>query len=194
MRLVILLALVGMGCQQAIMNPGQTQDPNPNLPPTTESPLIMPDGGSTDALPIATSPEFYKSGSRIKALVLSSDDGAMQFRGWQDTSINAPCTFLPTNDGKNRCVVGETASTSINYSDNSCTQLLHVSTNPTTNAYAYNLSGGLVTKVYSIDSLYIGSVYVLNGSCNLISSSSLYFYNTTDIPLNILVAAKVVVQ
>ena len=48
-------------------------------------------------------PEFV-SGTRIKAIVLSTNDGAKQFLGWRDTLLDQSCDFQRTADGQIRCI------------------------------------------------------------------------------------------
>jgi hypothetical protein len=43
------------------------------------------------------------SGSRIKARVIVSNDGAKSFLGWFDTQRNEACSFMQAGDGKLRC-------------------------------------------------------------------------------------------
>ncbi len=80
------------------------------------------DGGSGD--PSGSS--WYKSGTRIKMIVLNTPDGAKQFSGWRDTVRNEDCTFVPTGDGMTRCLPTPSATSRYVYSatyfaDASCT-------------------------------------------------------------------------
>ena len=73
------------------------------------------DSGWHDAvsLPdVATQPDLgnttnelrlYKSGSRIKAKVLKTADGAQAFAGFYDTELETDCWFTTASDGKTRC-------------------------------------------------------------------------------------------
>jgi hypothetical protein len=54
---------------------------------------------------------LYESGTRIKAKVGKTADGAKEFRGWFDTKRNEPCSFSQGPDGKLRCLPTEVIST-----------------------------------------------------------------------------------
>jgi hypothetical protein len=47
---------------------------------------------------------LYQSGSRIKAKVLSTPDGAKSFAYWYDTQLDVPCWFTADPDGVTRCL------------------------------------------------------------------------------------------
>jgi len=57
-------------------------------------------GGMTNPVPDAQA----ESGSRIKAQWLAGDDGSKFFSGMYDSKRKESCSFLPTTDGKRRCV------------------------------------------------------------------------------------------
>ncbi len=54
---------------------------------------------------------LYKSGSRIRARVAKTPDGAQAFMGWFDSQIEQDCTFLSSADGVTRCLPGSTLIT-----------------------------------------------------------------------------------
>src|SRR6185295_8706491 len=63
------------------------------------------DGGSADA----PEPEF-ESGSRLKAIVLTTPDGTQYFNGWHDTMLDEDCWFDVAADGQLRCLPAITAN------------------------------------------------------------------------------------
>jgi hypothetical protein len=76
------------------------------------------DGGSSGV----SDEQQYLSGSRIRARVLSTPDGAQQFVGWHDNMLNIDCSFLPAPDSTLRCLpAGTIASAASYYSDMHCT-------------------------------------------------------------------------
>ena len=90
-------------------------------------------GGDDEAAPLpipdppgASPSSPYKSGSRIKAEVLRSADGAQQFNGWVDTQLNEKCSFTAATDGKVRCLPGGGFSSSGYYANATCTTPLVV--------------------------------------------------------------------
>src|SRR5882672_10550766 len=49
----------------------------------------------------------YASGTRLRAMVWQSPDGAKIWRRWYDSQLKAPCTFVDAEDGKTRCLPAE---------------------------------------------------------------------------------------
>jgi hypothetical protein len=81
------------------------------------------DGGRGDAEPIGSDEAaLYKSGSRIKARVSRTADGAQAFGGWYDSERGADCMFLPAADGRVRCL--PSLASGGHFADPSCTQAL----------------------------------------------------------------------
>jgi hypothetical protein len=70
---------------------------------------------------------LFKSGSRIKAKVLKTADGAQAFLGWYDTELDMDCQFssyYKAEDGKIRCIPSVYPSATNIYADPECTKLL----------------------------------------------------------------------
>lgn len=66
---------------------------------------------------------LYKSGTRIRARVGSTTDGAQMWMGWHDTDLDIDCAFRNTSDGRMRCVPTVTGWVPI-FLDAGCTQRL----------------------------------------------------------------------
>lgn len=47
---------------------------------------------------------LYQSGSRIKAKIYSTSDGAKSFAYWYDTQLDVACSFYPDPQGVTRCL------------------------------------------------------------------------------------------
>lgn len=83
---------------------------------------------------------LYKSGSRIKAKVLKTSDGAQSFLGWYDTELSTDCIFwystYKAEDGKNRCLPRSAVVSSSNYyTDSNCSKPLWYASVSETCAY-----------------------------------------------------------
>lgn len=107
-------ALLLVGCTQApLLGP----DGGPLQPGGGGHVVIPGGGGGTSEMAI------YASGSRIKARVGSTPDGARTFLGWYDTQLQAECYMFPsykTTDGVVRCLPG-LALVAAYYADATCT-------------------------------------------------------------------------
>lgn len=58
-----------------------------------------------DASTIGTATkDLYQSGTRIKAKMLVTSDGAKSWNGWRDTLLGLDCNFLLASDGQMRCL------------------------------------------------------------------------------------------
>lgn len=72
---------------------------------------------------------LYKSGSRIKAKVMTTEDGAQAFATWYDTVLKVDCwitSSLVAEDGKPRCLpMGNYVYDNGYYSDSDCTKPLY---------------------------------------------------------------------
>ena len=74
-----------------------------------------------------TSLRLYKSGTRLKARLLHTKDGAQSFLGWYDAQLGVNCIFSMTSDGKKRCVPYDFPSSNSAvsyYADPDCTEQL----------------------------------------------------------------------
>ena len=74
---------------------------------------------------------LYKSGSRIRARVAQTQDGAQMFLGWYDTEFEEPCTLVAAQDLKLRCLPGYVSAAGTFFSDANCSEPLWDVYNPT---------------------------------------------------------------
>ena len=75
------------------------------------------DGGaeaSDDALP------DYRSGTRLRARLLTAEGGSALFTGWHDKELDFDCTFGPAEDSKTRCLP-RPGSLNSDFADAACT-------------------------------------------------------------------------
>lgn len=80
-----------------------------------DGPPTNPDGGDGSG-----DIEEYASGTRIKARVARTPDGAKALLGWRDITLNADCYFSAAIDGTMRCIpTGPPYNASI-FADGSC--------------------------------------------------------------------------
>jgi hypothetical protein len=64
---------------------------------------VPPDGGNPDGGNTTSAPGWV-SGTRLRARVYVSSDGAKQFAGWYDSQRKENCTIYPAADGVLRCL------------------------------------------------------------------------------------------
>jgi phage-related tail fiber protein len=97
-------------------------DATQQLAPDSGRTVSRDAGGDSGGIGAITQ-DLYQSGSRIKARMLVTPDGAKSFLAWRDTQRNEDCEFLPTADGKYRCLPGSMNSAWLGglYSDSGCT-------------------------------------------------------------------------
>jgi hypothetical protein len=96
----------------------------------------LPDGGfapggspPADSGQVGSSQfDLYQSGTRIKAKVLTTPDGAKSFAGWRDTQRNEDCSFLLAADGQTRCLPTGVMFPAEFFADSTCTQNGYIST------------------------------------------------------------------
>lgn len=62
------------------------------------------------------------SGTRIKARVGTTPDGAKLFLGWHDAELGVDCEFRPTKDWSTRCMPVGPYTNDLYFTDHSCTQ------------------------------------------------------------------------
>ncbi|HXU74106.1 MAG TPA: hypothetical protein VN947_32535 [Polyangia bacterium] len=134
----------------------------------------------------------YASGSRIKARVTSTSDGARAFAGFYDTQLSVACAFSRAADDSLRCLPSGVAYIGGTYwSDAGCTTPLAYS-NGCTTMYAsksestatcvdigYNATS-YRTRIYAIASAYSGSMVWVGspGSCTGIATpATTLFFN-----------------
>lgn len=127
--------------------------------------------------------DLYQSGSRLKARMLVTADGAKSFNGWRDTKRGENCFFADATDGKTRCLPDCLAASveEMYYPTDSCTGAPlavagHVSTPPrcirTRNAL------GRSPVFYTWTTPTPGSIYVKTGPqgpCVLAVASQLQY-------------------
>ncbi len=112
----------------------------------------------------------YVSGTRIKARVQSTPDGAKAFAGFYDSTLATPCTFNRAADDAVRCLPANVAYTGTYWGDSGCTTLIAYSTTGCAATWAskYETTASCVdtgvytssarTHVYSIAGAYSGSM------------------------------------
>ncbi len=71
---------------------------------------------------------LYESGTRIKARIARTDDGAKQWSGWHDVDLNTDCTFGVAPDGKTRCLPPFITTGAQQYEDATCTKPMFYTT------------------------------------------------------------------
>jgi hypothetical protein len=131
--------------------------------------------------------DLYQSGSRIKAKVLTTPDGAKSFETWYDAQLQVDCSPVQTFDGQTRCI--PTGGYTYGYwSDPGCTVLLYQGTcsKAPTYAYGYLATGsGCSTSysgahVYTVGNAYSGTVYEgTPASCSQVPASTISTLNWT---------------
>jgi hypothetical protein len=75
------------------------------------------DGSGSGADPL----KHYRSGTRIKARVLTTPDGAKTLHGWRDTTLAIDCYFGTAADGVTRCIPNAPIDQGTYFSDAACT-------------------------------------------------------------------------
>lgn len=78
-------------------------------------------GDTTTGVGGANTHPGWESGTRLRARVLTGEDGSRQFVGWYDSVLDANCFGQVASDGTRRCMPTPTAS-AIFFSDSGCTQ------------------------------------------------------------------------
>lgn len=105
MRPIILLALLAIACDTPPVE-GPPGPAGPKGDPGAVGP-VGPAGGST-----------VRSGTRLKAIVYRSEDGASQFLGWWDSELDFECSFSQLGEER-RCV--PSAPSAVYFFDRDCT-------------------------------------------------------------------------
>jgi hypothetical protein len=88
MRALLIVASLSIAVGGCIVPGADTDTDAPNGAPTPDLPKAM----------------LAASGTRIKARMLSTADGAKMRVGWFDSSLGMPCSFAHAGDGKLRCI------------------------------------------------------------------------------------------
>ena len=128
----------------------------------------------------------YASGTRLRARVITTSDGAKSLLGWQDKQLGIACEFLPTTEGALRCLPdlsGLPQSISAYYGDSHCTQKVGLLTNLAVcgaPAYDYEYAIGACVpeygtgayRIFHVTGQYTGQLYYLSGATCSVSASS----------------------
>jgi hypothetical protein len=147
------------------------------------------DGGNTNSAP------GWVSGSRLRARVYVSSDGAKELAGWHDNMRNEDCSFMAAVDGKTRCLPFAGAGIIIDagyFVDAQCTMPYAIVTKGCTAKYAYHLEtvNGCGTnyryRMYQLGALSNGpTVYTKSGNqCIASAYNSSYpdlYINNTEV-------------
>jgi hypothetical protein len=144
-------------------------------------------GGGSGAAP------DYASGSRIKARVQSTADGAKAFAGFYDMTLGTPCAFNRAADDTLRCLPVASAYAGTYWGDAGCTTLVAYSSAPgCTPAYAQKAeatsscidlgyySTNARQRIYSVGGLYTNAMIWVGspGSCSMTATpASFTFYS-----------------
>lgn len=126
---------------------------------------------------------LYKSGSRIKAKVMTTEDGAQAFMGWYDTVLEIDCSMgLVADDGNSRCLPIYLIVYDMGYfSDSGCLNPLYWTgkslacdePSPEWLTFQSAWCGGGYYSVYRDGRVYVGSTVFqkgVDGSCVDVSS------------------------
>ncbi len=130
-------------------------------------------GGSSQGL-------GYENGTRLRARVVSTDDGARQFVGWRDTELEFDCAFNVAEDGARRCLptvlIDPTLSPDTYFADAGCSTpvvvLVGCDNDP---KYAVRIRSNVCPAEYEITRLGPRTETVFSGTpgdCNEVSSPS----------------------
>jgi len=115
------LRSLALPCAVALVACTSSDPTTPVTPPTTDG------GTDADAAPIdggVSGPE-YQSGTRLRARVWVSADGAKIFHGFYDTQLKTACTVTIAEDGLPRCLPARDHG-ALYYSDAACTKAVTV--------------------------------------------------------------------
>jgi hypothetical protein len=116
-------------------------------------------------------PPVYVSGSRLRAVRVTSDQGGDQFSWFHDTQLDLDCVFALGTDGQPHCLpaIGTVASY---YADAACTTpvaygppiaALGSCDHPMRYATSYSAPG--IFTVYQLGAAWTGPVFLSSGTC-----------------------------
>lgn len=150
--------------------------------------LVLAVGCGTEAIGEVTK-DLYQSGTRIKARMLVTADGAKSFVGWRDTQLGVDCVFAKASDGKMRCLpFGNWTTSSIAYGDSGCTSPVAMfggCSDPTWVGVvdATSCSSGKVA-IYEVSGEFTGSLFdkSSDGSCSYLPSLGRYWALRPETP------------
>ena len=118
---------------------------------------------------------LQKSGTRIKAEVYTTSDGAVSFVSWYDTKLAIECAFLVSGDGQLHCLPDRQDAVwySDKFADSKCTKpVVGITTYQKQPHWvlmswyspAHKCSTSVYTRVYHIGKAYTGPVYQQSGT------------------------------
>lgn len=146
----------------------------------------------------------YENGTRLRARVVTGNDGSKQFLGWHDTAYDAPCSYQPI-EGVMRCAPSNLpVGMAIGgyFSDAACSAPLAYSASPCGDAIgrygtAY-IGVACLEPTYTarrITSAHNGTVYQdVNGTCTEVVSPPANRWVTAQIPGADLVSGPVEIE
>jgi hypothetical protein len=131
MKAVILLLVLNVGCSSkaaALID----AEPDSGVTVLADGGILLADGAivaqdgavlAADGAVVSPPNPGITSGTRLRARVIVSSDGAEQFAGWHDSSRNEDCSFTTAADGIMRCEPTGLGVGGI-FSNATCTQLV----------------------------------------------------------------------
>jgi len=149
----------------------------------------------------------YVSGSRIKARVQSTADGAKGFAGFYDSQLGVPCAFNHAADDTLRCLPNTYAYVASYFSDSGCSTPLAYASFGCAVTYAQKgetssscidigyYSTNQRYRIYSVGSAYTSSTIWSGapGSCSMSTTpTTLMFFNVgSEVPASTFAAGSV---
>jgi hypothetical protein len=136
----------------------------------------------------ATVPPDWVSGSRIRARVQTTPDGAKAFVGWSDNQLGINCNFMTATDGTTRCMPEVVAQVGSYFSDMGCSTAIASSIYPcappqlpkyaiayVTIAGTCGMSGGIMwpyqIRAWPVTAAYTGTLYTgTPAACNTVTT------------------------
>lgn len=158
---------LALSCAVALVACTSSDPTTPVTPPTTDG------GAEADAAPIdggATGPE-YQSGTRLRAQLWVSADGAKIIHGFYDTQLKTACAVTTAEDGSFRCLPTR-AHGSLYYSDAACTKAVTAVFDDCAAPYVGGLAGtcGLAFHASTATTSTATTLYDdASGSCAVVS-------------------------
>ena len=145
----------------------------------------------------------YTSGTRIKARVISTADGAKAFAGYYDTTLSTACSFQRAADDTLRCLPTTNSYLGTFYADSGCSTPLAYATGcaPT---YAYQTEatttcvdtgyGGSSARyhVYTVGAPFAGQAWSgTPGACNMTTAPYPLYSVGSEVPASSFAAGSV---
>jgi hypothetical protein len=164
-------------------------------------------GGSVGGGPVGTD---WVSGTRLRARVLTTADGAKSQWGWYDTQLGINCFIATAGDGQQRCLPQTYAAVGTYFADSACTtQLAWIPTSyatacaptlgywaETTNSCSEYGAPASRTHLYSLGAVYTGTVYYAAPTgCSPTAPTGATFYQVgAETPPTTYVAATITTE